>query len=165
MFVQRWRRLQMSVFDKHVLVLHGPVRQVWHEVFGALTETGWLVHNCDSDLLLASQLGQIAGSFVICIGAVESLPARAAADMLSRATLKALGDATQFVGLDRAGPILWHPRVHPKGSLRYLDGTSGGCPARACRRCPRCESHCFGCGIGGPVRRRGWLRRTQGAWS
>lgn len=66
----------MPVVDKHVLVLHGPVRQVWHEVFGALADTGWVVHNCDSDLLLASQLGQIAGPFVICIGAVESLPTR-----------------------------------------------------------------------------------------
>ena len=66
----------MPVFEKHVLVLHGAVRQVWHEVFGALTETGWVVHNCDSELLLVSQLGQITGRFVICIGAVESLPAR-----------------------------------------------------------------------------------------
>ena len=49
----------MPVYGKHVLVLHGPVRHVWCEVFSGLDEAGWWVHNCDSDLLLVSQLGQI----------------------------------------------------------------------------------------------------------
>ncbi|NQV31173.1 MAG: hypothetical protein HQ515_00680 [Phycisphaeraceae bacterium] len=66
----------MPVHDKHVLVLHGPMHHVWQEVFTTLVETGWVVHDCDSDLLLVSELGQITGSFVLCIGSVESLPAK-----------------------------------------------------------------------------------------
>ena len=64
----------MPVHGKHVLVLHGPAPQVWREVFNALAQTGWEVHDCDSDLLLVSQLGQIAGGGVLCVGSVESLP-------------------------------------------------------------------------------------------
>ena len=64
----------MSVHDKHVLVLHGPVDQVWQAVFGALAQTDWVVHDCDSELHLASTLGQITGRFVLCVGSVESLP-------------------------------------------------------------------------------------------
>lgn len=64
----------MPVHDKHVLVLRGPMHHVWHEVFATLVERDWVVHDCDSDLLLVSQLGQITGSFALCIGSVESLP-------------------------------------------------------------------------------------------
>jgi hypothetical protein len=64
----------MPVHDKHVLVLRGPAPQVWDEVFNALAQTGWEVHDCDSDLLLVSTLGQISGGFVLCVGSIESLP-------------------------------------------------------------------------------------------
>jgi hypothetical protein len=66
----------MPVHDKHVLVLHGPAPQVWHEVFETLGHTGWAVHDCHSDLLLVSQLGQISGRVVLGVGAVESQPPR-----------------------------------------------------------------------------------------
>ncbi|MCP4453689.1 MAG: hypothetical protein GY809_19690 [Planctomycetes bacterium] len=63
----------MPVHDKHVLVLRGPGPQVWHEAFNGLERTGWTVHDCGSELLLAAQLGQISGRFVLCVGSVESL--------------------------------------------------------------------------------------------
>ena len=64
----------MPVHEKHALVLHGPVHHVWQEVYSALAQTDWVVHDCDSDLLLVSRLGQITGGFVLCVGSVESLP-------------------------------------------------------------------------------------------
>ncbi len=64
----------MPVHDKHALVLHGSARQVWREVFNTLAQAGWEVHDCDSDLLLVSQLGQITQGGVLCVGSVESLP-------------------------------------------------------------------------------------------
>ncbi|MCF7972876.1 MAG: hypothetical protein K9N55_03575 [Phycisphaerae bacterium] len=66
----------MPVHDKHVLVLHGPLHQVWTEVFNALAHEGWTLHRCDSDLLLVSQLGQVSGTLVLCVGSIESLCAR-----------------------------------------------------------------------------------------
>lgn len=62
--------------DKHVLALRGPVHEVWRGVFNAMSRSGWEVHECDSDLLLVSRLGQVTGRLVLCVGSIESLPPR-----------------------------------------------------------------------------------------
>jgi hypothetical protein len=66
----------MPVHDKHILVLHGPDYPVWSEVFNSLARQDWIVHHCDSELHLVSQLGQVRGAQVLSVGSVESVTAR-----------------------------------------------------------------------------------------
>ena len=66
----------MPVHDKHVLVLHGPAHQAWAEVFNSLAQQHWIVHHCESDLCLASRLGQVSGISVLCVGSIESMTAK-----------------------------------------------------------------------------------------
>lgn len=66
----------MPVHDKHILVLLGPGHQVWTKVFNSLTQADWTVHHCDSELRLVSQLGQVCGALVLCVGSIESVTMR-----------------------------------------------------------------------------------------